>query len=90
MKYIITEEQNISLRRRLYYIKELLNVVLDNMHPCDYSNESHFFDGVIYDLETYLSVMNINELQPDEIIDYVKEHMKDDIFRYYIDSQEDC
>ena len=90
MKYIITEEQNISLRRRLYYIKELLDVVLDNMHPCDYSNESHFFDGVIYDLETYLSVMNINELQPDEIIDYVKEHMKDDIFRYYIDSQEDC
>jgi hypothetical protein len=90
MKYIITEEQNISLRRRLYYIKELLNVVLDNMHPCDYSNESHFFDGVIYDLETYLSVININKLQPDEIIDYVKEYMKDDIFRYYIDSQEDC
>jgi hypothetical protein len=90
MKYIITEEQNISLRRRLSQLNNLFNVVLNGMNPCDYSNESHFFDGVIYDLETYLSVMNINELQPDEIIDYVKEHMKDDIFRYYIDSQEDC
>jgi hypothetical protein len=90
MKYIITEEQNISLRRRLYYIKELLNVLLDNMHPCDYSNESHFFDGVIYDLEAFLFLEGIKGIPPEEIIDYVKKHMKDDIFRYYIDSQEDC
>ena len=90
MKYIITEEQNISLRRRLYYIKELLNVVLGNMHPCVYSNESHFYFGVIYELETFLDLEGIKGIQPDEIIDYVKKHMKDDIFRYYIDSQEDC
>jgi hypothetical protein len=35
-------------------------------------------------------MVNIADLKPDEIIDYVKEYMKDDIIRYYIDSQEDC
>jgi hypothetical protein len=37
-----------------------------------------------------LIMFNIADLNPDEIIDYVKEHMRDDIIRYYIDSQEDC
>ena len=90
MKYIITEEQNISLRRRLYYIKELLNVVLDNMYPCDYSNESHFYIGVIYDLETFLDLEGFNEIQPEEVIDIVKQNLKDYIIQYYINSQEDC
>ena len=90
MKYIITEHQNVSLKRRVYYIKELLNVVLDSMFPCDYSNESHFYVGVIYELETFLDLESIKGVQPEEVIDFVKQTLKDYIIQYYINSQEDC
>ena len=90
MKYIITEHQNVSLKRRVYYIKELLNVVLDSMFPCDYSNESHFYIGVIYELETFLDLEGIKGVQPEEVIDFVKQTLKDYIIQYYINSQEDC
>jgi Holliday junction resolvasome RuvABC endonuclease subunit len=90
MKIIITEQQNISLRRRLLQIKNLLDITLKNSHPCDFTSESHFFNGVVDDLNAILIMVNIATLKPDEIIDYVKEYMKDDIIRYYIDSQEDC
>ena len=90
MKYIITEHQNTSLRRRFSYIKKLLDVVLDNMYPCDYSNESHFYIGVIYELETFLDLEGIKRVQPEEVIDFVKQNLKDYIIQYYINSQEDC
>ena len=90
MKYIITEHQNVSLKRRVYYIKELLNVVLDSMFPCDYSNESYFYIGVIYELETFLDLEGIKGVQPEEVIDFVKQTLKDYIIQYYINSQEDC
>ena len=90
MKYMITERQNTSLKRRLYYIKELLNVVLGNMYPCDYSNESYFYIGVIYELETFLDLEGIKGVQPEEVIDFVKQTLKDYIIQYYINSQEDC
>ena len=90
MKYIITEQQNTSLRRRFFYIKKLLDVVLDNSHPCDYSNESHFYTGMIYELETFLIFEGIFGIQPEEVIDFVKQTLKDYIIQYYIMSQEDC
>jgi len=96
MKIIITEEQSISLRRRLSYIKKILDVVLDNMYPCDYSNESYFYIGVIYELETfgfletYLDSEGFKGVQPAEFIDFVKQNLKDYIIQYYINSQEDC
>ena len=90
MKYIITEHQNVALKRRGYYVKELLNVVLDSMFPCDYSNESHFYIGVIYELETFLDLEGIKGVQPEEVIDFVKQTLKDYIIQYYINSQEDC
>ena len=90
MKYIITEHQNVSLKRRVYYIKELLNVVLDSMFPCDYSNESYFYIGVIYELETFLDLEGIKGVQPEKVIDFVKQTLKDYIIQYYINSQEDC
>jgi hypothetical protein len=95
MKYIITERQNTSLRRRFSYIKKLLDVVLDNMYPCDYSNESHFYIGVIYELIRSLILSNgdlegIKRVQPEEVIDFVKQNLKDYIIQYYINSQEDC
>ena len=90
MKYIITEHQNVALKRRGYYVKELLNVVLDSMVPCDYSNESYFYIGVIYELETFLDLEGIKRVQPEEVIDFVKQTLKDYIIQYYINSQEDC
>jgi hypothetical protein len=90
MKYIITEHQNVALKRRGYYVKELLNVVLDSMFPCDYSNESYFYVGVIYELETFLDLESIKGVQPEEVIDFVKQTLKDYIIQYYINSQEDC
>lgn len=90
MKYIITEHQNVALKRRGYYVKELLNVVLDSMFPCDYSNESYFYIGVIYELETFLDLEGIKGVQPEEVIDFVKQTLKDYIIQYYINSQEDC
>ena len=90
MKYIITEHQNVALKRRGYYVKELLNVVLDSMFPCDYSNESYFYIGVIYELETFLDLEGIKVVQPEEVIDFVKQTLKDYIIQYYINSQEDC
>jgi hypothetical protein len=90
VKYIITEQQNVSLRRRIFYIKELLDVVLDTMDPCNYSNESYFYVGVIYDLETFLDLEGIKGVQPEEVMDFVKQTMKDYITQYYINSQEDC
>jgi hypothetical protein len=87
---MITERQNTALKRRLYYIKELLNVVLGNMYPCDYSNESYFYIGVIYELETFLDLEGIKGVQPEEVIDFVKQTLKDYIIQYYINSQEDC
>jgi hypothetical protein len=90
MKYIITEQQITSLRRRWFYIKKLLDVVLDNMHPCDYSNESYFYIGVIYELETFLDLESIKGVQSEDVIDFVKQTLKDYIIQYYINSQEDC
>jgi len=80
----------VALKRRGYYVKELLNVVLDSMFPCDYSNESYFYVGVIYELETFLALESIKGVQPEEVIDFVKQTLKDYIIQYYINSQEDC
>jgi hypothetical protein len=60
------------------------------MHPCVYSNESHFYFGVIYDLETFLDLEGIKGVQPEVVIDFVKQTLKDYIIQYYINSQEDC
>jgi hypothetical protein len=90
MKIVITEDQSIKLRRRLQHIDNLLNVTLDNMYPCDYSNDAHFYVGVIYELEVNLDLLEFEGVESEEIIDYIKKHKKDYISQYYINSQEDC
>jgi hypothetical protein len=90
MKIVIIEDQSIKLRRRLQHIDNLLNVTLDNMYPCDYSNDAHFYVGVIYELEVNLDLLEFEGVESEEIIDYIKKHKKDYISQYYINSQEDC
>jgi hypothetical protein len=90
MKIILTEEQSIKLRRRLQHIDNLLNVTLDYMYPCDYSNDAHFYVDVIYELEVNLDLLEFEGVESEEIIDYIKKHKKDYISQYYINSQEDC
>jgi hypothetical protein len=45
---------------------------------------------VIYELETFLDLEGIKRVQPEEVIDFVKQNLKDYIIQYYINSQEDC
>jgi len=90
MRYIITEEQNLSLRRRLHFIDKFLDTVLDATSPCDYSNDSHFYLGVMEDLKIALILFNFNNLNGDDIIDYIKQYKEEYIKQYYINSQEDC
>jgi hypothetical protein len=90
MRYIITEEQNLSLRRRLHLIDKFLYTVLSATKPCDYTNDSHFYLGVMEDLETALVFFNFHNLNGDDIIDYVKKNKEEYIKQYYINSQEDC
>jgi hypothetical protein len=91
MKIIITEKQNFELRRRIYQIDKLLDVLLDNMHPCDYSYESQFYAAVILEFETLFDLTTgIERVNPDEVIDYVKKTKKEYIRQYFINSQEDC
>ena len=90
MKYIITEQQSIKLRRRIQYINNFLDVLLNGMYPCDFSNEHHFYVGVIYELEANLDLSKFEGVESEEIMDYIKKNKKDYILQYYINSQEDC
>ena len=92
IKRILREETEIPLnvKRRFDRLKELLNVVLEGSNPCDYSNTEHYFKGVLYDLETFLIVFEMEGMTNEEILSVVENHFYDDIRQYYINSLEDC
>lgn len=92
IRRILREESGISLnvRRRINTLEKLVNVTLSNSNPCDYSNEEHFIEGILYDLETYLITFELEGMTEEEILSFVKEYFYSEMRRYYIDSQEDC
>ena len=92
IKKILREETEIPLnvKRRFNRLKELVNVVLEGSNPCDYSNIEHYFKGVLYDLETFLIVFEMEGMTNEEILLVVENHFYEDIRRYYINSLEDC
>jgi hypothetical protein len=92
IKKILREEAEIPLnvKRRFDRLEKLLNVVLDGSNPCDYSNIEHYFKGVLYDLETFLIVFEMEGMTKEEILSVVENHFYEDIRRYYINSLEDC
>jgi hypothetical protein len=92
IRRILREESGISLnvRRRINILEKLVNVTLSNSNPCDYLNEEHFIEGILYDLETYLITFELEGMTEEEILSFVKEYFYSEMRRYYIDSQEDC
>ena len=65
-------------------------MVLEGSNPCDYSDIEHYFKGVLYDLETFLIVFEMEGMTKEEILSVVENHFYEDIRRYYINSLEDC
>jgi hypothetical protein len=92
IRRILREETNtpVNVRRRFYMIEKLMEVVLSNTYPCDFSNEEHYFEGVLYDLETFLTTFEMEGMTNDEILSFVREYFYDYTRQYYINSQEDC
>ena len=80
IRRILREESEVPLnvRRRIYILEKLFNVILSNSTPCD------------YDLETYLITFKLEGMTEEEILSFVKDYFYSEMRRYYIDSQEDC
>jgi hypothetical protein len=88
----VNESNNPSnnIRRRLPQIKKLLQISLNNSYPCDFEDFKHYMEGILYDVNTFLVVFDMEGLTPDEIIDFIKDYMIGEIEQYYINSLEDC
>jgi hypothetical protein len=92
IRRILREESEVPLnvRRRIYILEKLFNVILSNSTPCDYENEEYFIEGILYDIEAYLITFKLEGMTEEEILSFVKEYFYSEMRRYYIDSQEDC
>ena len=83
-------ESDLNVKRRFGVIKKLVDVILSNSYPCDFLNEEHYFEGVLYDLETFLITFDMEGMTNEQILSFVKDYFHKDIKQYYIDSQENC
>ena len=92
IRRILREENEIpiNVRRRFDTLKKLVDVILSNSYPCDFVNEDHYFEGVLYDLETFLITFEMEGMTIEEVLSFIRDYFYDNIKRYYIDSQEDC
>ena len=92
IRRILREETKVSLatRRRSQQIKKLLDIVLYNSLPCRYRNTEDFILSVINEVKDIFYAIEFKELEVEEVKNFIKEYLIDDIKRYYIDSQEDC
>jgi len=92
VRRILREESGVPLnvRRRIYILEKLFNIILSNSTPCDYENEEYFIEGILYDLETYLITFELEGMTEEEILSFVKEYFYSEMRTYYINSQEDC
>ena len=92
IRRILREETEIpiNVKRRFDRLKKLVDVILSNSYPCDYSSKEQYLEGVMYDLETFLISYQMEGMTNEEIISFVRDYFYDNIKRYYIDSQEDC
>ena len=83
-------EISIQARRRSDSIKKLLEIILYNSLPCQYDDIEEFAPTIFNDVKTYFIVLELKGLNYEEVEEYIKKYLIDDIKRYYIDSQEDC
>jgi hypothetical protein len=91
IKRVLREtEISIQARRRSDTIKKLLDIILINSLPCRYDDIEEFASTIFNDVRTYFIVLELKGLNYEEVEEYIKKYLIDDIKRYYIDSQEDC
>ena len=83
-------EISIQARRRSDSIKKLLEFILYNSLPCQYDDIEEFAPTIFNDVKTYFIVLELKGLNYEEVEEYIKKYLIDDIKRYYIDSHEDC
>ena len=87
IKRILREEtnpKNIHIRRRVETLRKLLDVALKNSYPCDFENLEGYVIGLLSDLRTYLTLYEF------EILEFIGNHLKNEIEMYYYNSIEDC
>jgi hypothetical protein len=90
MKLIITERQykilemDSSVRRRYHMLENFLYNLMDGMYVCDYDDEEHFWEGVVYNSENYFE--DINNFGGMNIKDFHKlldNEFKEKIYSYF-------
>lgn len=90
MMFINEDKPSSNVLRRLPQIQKLLDNTLENSYPCDFSNLEQFTKSILYDIDTFLIFYQKEGLTPDEVKNFISEHLIEEIRKYYINSMEDC
>ena len=90
MMGVLNENVPNNVKRRLPVIQQLLNVTLNNSYPCDFDDEYHFKEGILYDIDTFLIGFEMEGMSSGEIKEFIDEYFSDEIIQYYLDASEDC
>jgi hypothetical protein len=85
-----TNSKNIHIRRRVETLHKLLDVALKNSYPCDFENLDGYVVGLLSDLRTYLILYKFDGMNDIEILEFIGNHLKNEIEMYYYNSIEDC
>jgi hypothetical protein len=86
------ESMPIQIRRRIGKINRFVDDVIDNMYVCDYYDEDHFIDGVIFELGHLVNdeVFGLNDIEWMDIYEYIETYRTDDILEYFNERKEEC
>ena len=93
IKRILREEtnpKNTHIRRRVETLRKLLDVALKNSYPCDFENLEGYVVGLLSDLRTYLTLYQFEGMSDIEVLEFIGNHLKNEIEMYYYNSIEDC
>lgn len=82
----------IQIRRRLDTINRLIDVVVDDMYVCEYDDENHFIEGVVFESFDLFrnNEFGLNELDWMDIYEYLEKHRTDDIKEYFNERRGGC
>lgn len=91
---VINESDDLSIiKRRIPDLERMLNSILNDSYPCDYENENHFMSGVLLDVEQFLSVYELNDLEklsPSYVINFIKDYFSEKIIKYFFFVTKNC
>jgi hypothetical protein len=84
---------NLKLKRRSRELDKLVQVILEMIYPCDFSDWEHFKLGLLYEVRYYIMDGNndtFNEFNVNDIMEYISENYKDEIKEFYEEYTENC